>query len=355
MTWLQNRIKTVFDRFRADRDPGPPRRRSSRGQKTHVIILDGTLSSFEPGYESNAGLLAKLLDELGPSINVYYRPGLQWHSWRSIRNVLFGGGLDQQIRDTYGALATRYRPEDRIFLFGYSRGAFAVRSLSGLIDRVGLLKAQHATPRNIEQAWRAYKNPPTPETPAKFHASYCHQEVSVEMIGVWDTVRALGLRVPFFWRWMPDGYGFHNHHLCRSVKAGFHALAKDETRLAYRPEKWRANPDHPAHLEQVWFRGTHGDIGGHLSGFSAARPLSNIPLVWMLERADACNLPLPKDWASRYPTDANAPSIGHWQGFSKLLILRRRRVISVGPTEWIHPSVAQSEDVKLEVHEEKKD
>lgn len=355
MTWLQNRIKTVFERFRADRYPSPPRRRSSRGQKTHVIILDGTLSSFEPGYESNAGLLAKLLDEVGSSIDVYYRPGLQWHSWRSIRNVLFGGGLDQQIRDTYGALATRYRPEDRIFLFGYSRGAFAVRSLSGLIDRVGLLKAKHATPRNIEQAWRAYKNPQTPETPAKFRAAYCHQEVSVEMIGVWDTVRALGLRVPFFWRWMPDRYGFHNHHLCRSVKAGFHALAKDETRLAYRPEKWRANPDHPAHLEQVWFRGTHGDIGGHLSGFSAARPLSNIPLVWMLQRADACNLPLPKDWASRYPTDVNAPSIGHWQGFSKLLILRRRRVISVGPTEWIHPSVARSERVKLEVYEEKKD
>ena len=355
MTWLQNRIKTVFERFRADRYPSPPRRRSSRGQKTHVIILDGTLSSFEPGYESNAGLLAKLLDELGPSINVYYRPGLQWHSWRSITNVLFGGGLDQQIRDTYGALATRYRPEDRIFLFGYSRGAFAVRSLSGLIDRVGLLKAKHATPRNIEQAWRAYKNPQTPETPAKFRAAYCHRQVTIEMIGVWDTVRALGLRVPFFWRWMPDRYGFHNHHLCRSVKAGFHALAKDETRLAYRPEKWRANPDHPAHLEQVWFRGTHGDIGGHLSGFSAARPLSNIPLVWMLQRADACNLPLPKDWASRYPTDVNAPSIGHWQGFSKLLILRRRRVISVGPTEWIHPSVARSERVKLEVYEEKKD
>lgn len=346
MTWLQNRIKTVFGRFRTARYPSPPRRGASRGQKTHVIILDGTLSSIEPGYESNAGLLAKLLAEVAPAVNVYYRPGLQWHSWRSMRNVLLGGGLDQQIRDTYGALSTRYRSGDRVFLFGYSRGAFAVRSLSGLIDKVGLLQAKHATPRNIEQAWRAYKNPRTPETPAKFRAAYCHRQVTIEMIGVWDTVRALGLRVPFFWRWMPDRYGFHNHHLCRSVKAGFHALAKDETRLAYRPEKWRADPDHPAHLEQVWFRGTHGDIGGHLNGYAPARPLSNIPLMWMLERAEACNLPLPDDWAARYPTDPNAPSIGRWNGFSKLLIFRRKRLISIGPTEWIHPSVAISEGTK---------
>ena len=152
MTWLQNRIKTVLGRFRAAPDPSPLGRRSPRGKKTHVIVLDGTLSSVEPGYESNAGLLAKLLAEMGPSVNIYYRPGLQWHSWRSIRSIMFGGGLDQQIRDTYGALATRYRPGDAVFLFGYSRGAFAVRSLSGLIDKVGLLKAQHATPRHTKQA-----------------------------------------------------------------------------------------------------------------------------------------------------------------------------------------------------------
>jgi len=95
-------------------------------------------------------------------------------------------------------------------------------------------------------------------------------------------------------------------------------------------------------------------VGGHLSGYAPARPLSNIPLVWMLERAEACDLPLPIDWATRFPIDPNAPSIGRWNGFSKLLILRRRRVITVGPTEWIHPSVAISERVKPEINGENK-
>ena len=349
MTWLQNKLKFLFWRFTAAREEDRLDQKRPRGYKVHVVILDGTLSSFRQGYESNAGLLAKLLREVGPSVNVYYRPGLQWHSWRSLGNILFGGGLDLQIRDSYGALATRYRQGDKIFLFGYSRGAFAVRSLSGLMDTVGLLRAKHATPRNIEQAWRVYKSPPTPDGPSKFRAAYCHRQVHVEMIGVWDTVRALGLRVPIFWRWLPDPYKFHNHRLCRSVKAGFHALAKDETRLAYRPEKWQPDPDHPAHLEQVWFRGTHGDVGGHLNGFTAARPLSNIPLVWMLERAEACRLPLPAGWATRYETDPLAPSVGRWNGLAKFLIVRRKRKISIGPNEWLHSSITDFERRKNEI------
>ena len=92
-------------------------------------------------------------------------------------------------------------------------------------------------------------------------------------------------------------------------------------------------------MEQVWFRGTHGDVGGQLDGFHAARPLSNIPLVWMLERAEAHGLILPEGWRARYPTDPDAPSIGKWRGWGKIFLFRKARVVGQDPSERLHESV----------------
>lgn len=113
----------------------------SRGSRTHVIILDGTMSSLEPGYETHAGATYRLCCEMGAQVSVYYEAGVQWRSWRGTMDVLMGKGINRQIRRAYGYLASRYRPGDLIFLFGYSRGAYAVRSLAGAIDMVGLVKA----------------------------------------------------------------------------------------------------------------------------------------------------------------------------------------------------------------------
>ena len=93
-------------------------------------------------------------------------------------------------------------------------------------------------------------------------------------------------------------------------------------------------------MEQVWFRGSHSDIGGQLSGFEAARPLANIPMVWMLERAEACGLPLPESWHDRYVRDVTAPSVGTVRGWGKFFLARRRRVIGADPSERLHPSIA---------------
>jgi uncharacterized protein (DUF2235 family) len=102
-----------------------PRPGRVRGVVDHVIILDGTMSSLEPGRETNAGLIFRLLTEAGQSAQrtVYYEQGLQWEGWRRVINVAQGKGLSRQIRRAYGWLASHYRPGDRIFLFGYSRGA----------------------------------------------------------------------------------------------------------------------------------------------------------------------------------------------------------------------------------------
>ncbi len=310
----------------------------------HVVILDGTLSSLDPGCEGNAGLLFRLLHESGPRANrrLYYEPGMQWEGWFRGLALLEGRGVAPQIRRAYGWLASGYREGDRIFLFGYSRGAFAVRSLAGVLDRVGLVKHDHATERMVTLAWRHYERAPDSPAARAFAQGFCHQQTPVEMVGVWDTVKALGLRLPFFWMLSQDRYGFHNHQLGASVRHGFHALALDETRAAFAPVLWDCPADWQGNVEQVWFRGAHGDIGGQIGGFAPARPLANIPLVWMLDRAESLGLTLPQDWRARFPCDATAPMVGTWRSWGKAFLLRRRRAIGRDRSEQVHPTAAKS-------------
>ena len=311
-----------------------------RGCVDHVVILDGTLSSLEPGQEGNAAMLFRLLSETGPRANrrLYYEPGMQWLGWRHGLALAEGRGIAAQIQRSYGWLASGYREGDRIFLFGYSRGAFAVRSLAGVIDRVGLVKREHATERAVTLAWRHYERDPDARAAQGFVRRYCHLEVPIEMVGVWDTVKALGLRLPFFWMFAGDRHGFHNYQLGSSIRHGYHALALDETRAAFAPVLWDCLPGWEGNVEQVWFRGAHGDVGGHIGDLAAARPLANISLVWMLERAEALGLILPEGWPARYPCDAAAPMVGTWRSWGKLFLLRRARRVGQDRSEKLHPT-----------------
>ncbi len=326
---------------RARQAVGQPR---SRGPAMHVIILDGTMSTLRTGYETNAGLTYKLLRESGLSANltVYYEAGIQWRDWASTPEVMMGRGINRQIQRAYGVLASRFRPGDRIVLIGYSRGAYAVRSLSGIISRIGLIRHEEATERNIRQAYRHYRDrTPAPKPSADaFCRLYCHDNVEIEAVAVWDTVSSLGVRLPILWRWSEPNHMFHDHRLGSHVLHGFHAVALDETRNGYAPVMWTTPEGWAGHVEQVWFRGTHGDIGGQLNGALGSRPLANIPLVWMLERLEACGLPLPGNWRDRFPCDPDAPSIGTWRGWGKLFLSRRRRIVGRDPSERLHDSVA---------------
>lgn len=337
------------------RSPGVARHAVSRQSVTHIIILDGTASSLEDGRESNAGLTYKLLCDLPLTAeqSLYYEPGIQWRDWASTQDVVMGRGINRQIRRAYGYLASRYHPGDRIVLIGYSRGAFAVRSLAGVIDRVGLVRAQHATVRNIRQAYRHYQTPPSDQALVAFRTAHCHAHIEIEMVGVWDTVKALGLRLPLLWKLTEAQHAFHNYHLGKAIRHGFHALALDETRQVFKPLLWDTTNGNGsgARVEQVWFRGCHGDVGGQLNGFDAARPLSNIALVWMLERMAECGAILPGDWRDRFPCDADAPSVGSFRGWGKLFLFRRRRKVGRDPSERLHPSVGQRRAVNLPVYE----
>lgn len=324
--------------------PEPLRARGGARQPVnHVVILDGTMSSLRPGHESNAGQTFRLLREGGKksTLSLYYEPGIQWTSWAQSRDVIQGKGLNRQIRRAYGFLASRWRPGDRIFLFGYSRGAYAVRSLAGVIDRVGLLRPEAATERAVTLAYRHYQTDPDSPAARAFATAHCHPGVEIQMIGVWDTVKALGLRLPLLWMLTEKDHAFHTTHLGRHICHGFHALALDETREAYAPVLWSSPPDWPGNVEQMWFPGTHGDVGGQLEGHLASRPLANIPLVWMLDRAEGCGLPLPHRWRARFPCDPDAPTIGTWSGWGMLFLLRRRRRAGQDRSEHLHPSVGQ--------------
>ncbi len=309
-----------------------------RGPLTHVIILDGTMSTLEPGQETNAGLTFRLLQEMGADVSVYYEAGVQWPGWGKTLDVMMGRGINRQIRRAYGYLASRYRPGDRIVLMGYSRGAFAVRSLAGAIDRVGLLRAPCATERNIRTLYRHYERTPDSEAARVFARNFCHADVKIEMVGVWDTVKALGLRLPLLWRLTEERHSHHNHHLSPIVKRGFHALGLDETREVFAPVLWECSESWDGRVEQMWFRGAHGDVGGMLGGFGAARPLSNIPLVWMLEKLESCDVALPRGWRTRFETNSEAPMVGTWQGWGKMFLFRRRRVVGLDRSERIHES-----------------
>ena len=331
-----DRVLGLFDR----RPRIMERRASQRGPATHVVILDGTLSSLAPGEETNAGLAYKLLRETGlrANLGLHYEAGVQWRDWRGTVPMMMGKGINRQIERAYGWLASRYRPGDAIILMGYSRGAYAVRSLAGIIDQVGLVRADAATARAIRTAYRHYRLGARSQTVAAFRAAHCHARVEIAALGCWDTVKALGLRLPIVWRLADARHAFHSDEVGPHVVRAFHALALHETRAVYAPILWTTRPDREGVVEQVWFPGTHGDIGGQIGGRAASRPLSNIPLAWMLDRLEGAGLPLPPGWRARFPCDASAPSVGCWAGWGKIFLSRRRRAVGRDPSERLHAS-----------------
>lgn len=319
----------------------------STRSRSHVFIIDGTLSSLEPGRETHAGKLYRLLTEDGPrrAQSVGYHPGVQGAGLRKWWNAATGDGLNDAILAGYSAIASRYRPGDRIYLFGYSRGAYAVRSLAGLIARVGLLRQNRATERRIHRAFHFYTQPVIGEAAAAFRRTHCHDAVDIDLVGVWDTVRALGPPYPALSYLGGRVAPFHDDALGPHIRAAYQALALDEDRRAFRPVLWR-DPDGVdaaarAPVEQVWFPGAHGDIGGELSGDESAAGLANLSLVWMLSRAEFHGLALPEAWRARFPCDAGAPSVGTTRGLAKLFLLRgpRRASLAAGDGQRLHESV----------------
>ncbi|WP_224815893.1 DUF2235 domain-containing protein [Hasllibacter sp. MH4015] len=328
--------------LRGLRQADPPAQEPQTSGCTHVILLDGTMSSLSPGHETNIGLTYRLLKELPPDtgIRLYYEPGIQWRGVSRAHEVMAGIGINRQIRRAYVWLSQGWKPGDRVVLMGYSRGSYAVRSLGGFIDRMGLMRTGALNQQRVEALYDLYREDPDSPAADAMRRQFCGDAIPIAFLGVYDTVRALGIRWPVFWRMLPLPHPYHNHALGPHVVVARHALALDETRVAYAPVLWNTNrPLAGQDVVQMWFAGSHGDIGGHLNGHHAARPRSNLTLNWMLAEAEAAGLYLPEGWTTRFPADADAPSVGTFGGFGKLLWMRRRRRTGQDPSEAFHPTV----------------
>jgi uncharacterized protein (DUF2235 family) len=186
-----------------------------------------------------------------------------------------GTGTSERIRDAYRFVAERCQPGDRIYGFGFSRGAFAIRSLAGLIDLAGLPKQPRALKEEeMLEIYDAYMDGKLIDK-----SRYGTIDTPIDFIGIWDTVGALAF-----------GRTLGNFHRINpgNVKRVAHALALDEERERFELSFWDSPAAATTQVDEVWFSGCHTNIGG---GYIDAN-LSNIALFWMLQSARDAGLPL---------------------------------------------------------------
>jgi uncharacterized protein (DUF2235 family) len=207
-----------------------------------------------------------------------------------------GLGLFQKIKDGYSKIAQVYSAGDAIFLFGFSRGAYTARTLAGMIAVSGL-PTKDFDDALVENAFTAYRDKiQRPQILAKLNAQYAMDDAKLTLVGVWDTVGSLGIPA-IFGGVDPVVYGFLDTSLHPDVLHACQALAIDERRAEFPPSVWTSAPSPGQTIDQVWFAGVHGDVGGG----AAPQGLSDIPLSWMLAKAAALGLQIDPAVAQKYP------------------------------------------------------
>ena len=252
---------------------------------------------------------------------------------------MFGSGLSKNVLDVYRFLVHNYVEGDEIYLFGFSRGAYTVRSAAGLIRNCGLLHKEHAGRAN--EAFRIYRErdegPDTADA-IHFREKYSRQPLRIKFIGVWDTVGALGIPVDFL-RFLTCRHEFHDVSLSRSVDYAYQAMAIDEERIHFKPTLWNQHPEATDQvLEQAWFAGSHEDVGGGIE----ERGLSDGAFLWMAEKAEAAGLAFDGEFLQALSPDPLAP-LRESRIFPFSLFAPFSRPIGVGVRshESLHPSAQE--------------
>ena len=200
----------------------------------------------------------------------------------------FGRGIERNVRDIYRFLVYNYQDGDQIYLFGFSRGAFTVRTLAGFMNKVGLLgKGDDYYVPDLYACYERSDAPGSPRWEQAFRNVKARRECPpILMVGVWDTVGALGAP-GLLGRVANRGkYQYHDVSLNPRIRNAFHALAIDEQRSPFAPDLWQRPAGWQGRLEQVWFAGVHSNIGG---GYTPDG-LANEALHWMVEQAEQLGL-----------------------------------------------------------------
>jgi uncharacterized protein (DUF2235 family) len=269
----------------------------------HIIIgLDGTKNAaFADTFKTNVyrlGLALNYKDNTAAKNQqlVMYYPGVGTQTSRKLFSnfaIVTGDGIDLFILEAYINLVLNYEKNDKIYIFGFSRGAVAARALTGLISRSGIVKIN--SPWLINAAWSYFTD-----------ENYCssdydnerienvHSNVEITFLGVWDTVSGPYKKAELFKR-----FRFKDLHLDKSVRNGVHIVSIDETRDDFRPMLWEKAPPNTGQKQiqtpllrenessntdqkqlQIWMPGVHSDIGG---GYKNT-VLANISLLAMIDK-----------------------------------------------------------------------
>ena len=307
--------------------------------KNIVICCDGTGNDISENI-SNVLKLYRCLrktPKTTPHQVVFYDPGVgtlerpdpwrkAWQDTIAVLGLATGYGLDDNILAAYEFLVRNYDDGDDIFLFGFSRGAYTVRALAGLIHKVGLVSPQQANLAGF--GLTAYKQLSTGEpsvialdpktlTDASGEDGGGHDAVNkddqagqfarilstrwpvIKFVGVWDTVASVIVPRPdrFYWPTLEE-LAFTREN--PSVKIFRQAISIDERRRMFRLKPWKpdqtymrnryslTNNAEPQDSLQVWFAGVHADIGGGYPEKESG--ISKYPLIWMIDEAVAHGL-----------------------------------------------------------------
>ncbi|MDK1376437.1 MULTISPECIES: DUF2235 domain-containing protein [unclassified Sinorhizobium] len=306
-------------------------------RKNIVLLADGTGNSASKLFKTNVWRLYEALD-LNEQVQVAsFSDGVGTSSFKpfEVIGLALGFGVKRRVIGLYKFLCLNYQPGDRIFVFGFSRGAFTIRLLVGLVAREGLVDFQshEELNRNALAAYRAFREKAFPSRlPWTLYGrrlrdasirgwnwltgsrSYddvrprtgprSPEKMKIAFVGVWDTVAAYGLPIDELtkavnrWIWPMT---FEKPHLLPCVERARQALSLDDERRTFFPIPWSStdtdgNEIGPDRLCQVWFAGVHSNIGG---GYPDDR-LAHVPLCWMIEEAQDAGLKFKPDTVSRY-------------------------------------------------------
>jgi uncharacterized protein (DUF2235 family) len=300
--------------------------------KNIVICCDGTGNEISENI-SNVLKLYRCLRKTGktePHQVVFYDPGVgtlarpnPWQKWKQDADAVFGlatgYGLDDNVLNSYEFLVDNYEEGDEIYLFGFSRGAYTVRVLAGLVHKIGLIAkpqsnlagfgltaykqfSSDAAPDDLKAFTDGGADDPGPATRDDDAAQYARilsvKWPTIKFVGVWDTVASVIVPRPDRF-YLPSllTLAFVRHN--PSVKIFRQACAIDEKRRMFRLQKWQSgsfmknrfsqtNNCEPQDTLQVWFAGVHADIGGGYPEKESG--LSKFPLLWMIGEAVKCGL-----------------------------------------------------------------
>ncbi|MDJ0632848.1 MAG: DUF2235 domain-containing protein [Xenococcaceae cyanobacterium MO_188.B29] len=287
--------------------------------KRLIVCCDGTWQSQDNQVPTNAFKIAQAIEQLDKRNNIpqalYYDQGIGAVPSRggtqaflkSIGDAIekigggaFGWWIDEKIEEAYIFLCLNYETGDEIYLFGFSRGAYTVRSLVGLINCSGLLKRPDIN--NTAEAYSIYRigdRQRRDESAKKFRQkNNIYESVKINFLGCWDTVGSLGIPnlTPLLLvdDYLNVRYQFHDNELSSIIENARHAIAIDERTPGFDVAIMKPGKDFQGTLKQVWFPGNHTSVGG---GEKETLGLSNAALRWMADEASELGLDLDLDLA----------------------------------------------------------